>query len=102
MDSFSESFSQFHLLGHPFYRAWMEGSLPRSVLSNYSRQYYFHVDRFPRYLSALHSQCENSQHRKVILENLNDEEGTGFGVSHPELWLQFAEGLGVSREEVAK
>ena len=99
-DLFSVSFAHLHLLKHPFYQAWMEGTLPLEVLQNYAIQYYHHVDRFPRYLGAIHSQCENTVQRQKILENLNDEEGTKFGLSHPELWLQFAEGLGVKRADV--
>lgn len=99
-DSFSQAFDDLHLLKHPFYQAWMEGRLPMSVLRDYAVQYYHHVDRFPRYLSAIHSLCERNDHRKKILENLNEEEGTAYGVSHPELWQQFAEGLGVPKAEV--
>jgi pyrroloquinoline-quinone synthase len=91
---------RFHLLKHPFYQAWMKGEVPLTDLRDYAKQYYSHVDAFPRYLSAIHSMCESTEARKVILENLNDEEGINFGTSHPELWLRFAEGLGVSREEV--
>ncbi len=99
MDSFSASFEHLHLLKHPFYQAWMEGKLSPEVLREYAAQYYYHVDRFPRYLSAMHSLAENTRQRQQILENLNDEEGTEYGVSHPELWLQFAEGLGVERSQ---
>ncbi len=99
-DSFSASFAHLHLLNHPFYQAWMAGTLSHETLCSYATQYYFHVDRFPRYLSAIHSQCESPAQRLKLLENLNEEEGTTFGASHPELWLQFAEGLGVKRETV--
>jgi pyrroloquinoline-quinone synthase len=34
----------------------------------------------------------------MLLENLNDEEKGS--ENHPELWLRFAEGLGLSREQV--
>ena len=65
----------------------------------YAGQYYHHVSAFPRYISALHSLCENAQDRKILLENLNDEEGRR-GAPHPELWMHFAEGLGLKKEEV--
>lgn len=99
-DSFSASFAHLHLLKHPFYQAWMEGTLPAEVLREYAAQYYHHVDRFPRYLSSIHSHCENTAQRHLLLENLNEEEGTDYGVSHPELWIQFAEGLGVEKKDV--
>ncbi len=92
--------SPLHLLRHPFYVDWMAGTLTASELKDYACQYFSHVDAFPRYLSAVHSRCLQASQRKVLLENLNDEEGLTFGLSHPELWLQFAAGMGASREEV--
>lgn len=86
------------LLKHPFYQAWNAGTLDPQRLRHYAAQYYRHVEAFPRYLSALHSRCENLATRQALLENLIEEER---GESnHPELWLRFAEALGVSRQEV--
>ncbi len=89
----------YHLLKHPFYQMWMEGTLPEKCLQNYATQYYHHVSAFPRYISALHSLCESQEDRKVLLENLNEEEGSR-GNSHPDLWMYFAEGLGLDQKEV--
>ena len=48
--------------------------------------------------SATHAACDDLEIRKMLLENLIEEE---MGVaSHPELWLRFAEGLGVERKAV--
>lgn len=86
------------LLKHPFYRAWQAGELTLENLRDYARQYYSHVAAFPRYVSAAHSGCEDIEARKVLLENLIEEER---GESHhPELWLRFAEGVGATRESV--
>ncbi len=93
--------AEFHLLKHPFYQAWMTGSLSKATLQDYAAEYYAHVRAFPRYVSAAHSQCESDEARKLLLENLNDEEGVTYGTAHPELWLRFAEGLGCSREKVS-
>jgi len=87
-----------HLLHHPFYQAWSAGTLGRSALRDYAAQYYRHVEAFPRYLSAIHSRCEDLPTRQAILENLIEEERGPR--NHPELWLRFAEGVGVSRGEV--
>jgi pyrroloquinoline-quinone synthase len=91
-------FPERHLLKHPFYQAWSAGKLTQDDLSVYARQYYHHVAAFPRYLSAMHSLCEDIEHRQVLLENLVDEERGS--ENHPELWLRFAEGLGQTREAV--
>ena len=87
-----------HLLTHPFYLAWTRGELSRAALADYAKQYYQHVAAFPTYLSAIHAKCEDQATRKELLNNLIDEEaGTP---NHPELWLNFAEGLGVPAREV--
>jgi pyrroloquinoline-quinone synthase len=87
-----------HLLKHPFYTAWTEGTLSLEALRGYAGQYYRHVLSFPTYLSAVHSETPDLETRQYLLENLIDEErGTE---SHPELWLRFAEGLGCTREDV--
>ncbi|MGB4100984.1 MAG: CADD family putative folate metabolism protein [Alphaproteobacteria bacterium] len=99
-DIFAATLDPLHLLKHPFYQAWMAGTLSREELCDYARQYYAHVDAFPRYLGALHAQCPDAAMRREILDNLNDEEGVTHGTSHPELWLQFAEGIGAPRAEV--
>jgi pyrroloquinoline-quinone synthase len=87
-----------HLLDHPFYTAWTEGTLTLDALRGYAAQYYQHVAAFPRYLSAVHTQTKDIATRQYLLENLMDEERGD--ENHPELWLRFAEGLGTSREEV--
>ena len=99
VEKLKKELSPYHLLKHPFYQMWMKGTLPKDCLQNYASQYYHHVSAFPRYISALHSLCENQQDRKVLLENLNDEEGSQ-GEPHPDLWMYFAEGLGLDSEEV--
>jgi pyrroloquinoline-quinone synthase len=86
-----------HLLKHPFYLAWARGELSKEALADYARQYYHHVAAFPTYLSAVHAKCEDQATRKQLLNNLIDEEAGS--PNHPELWLNFAEGLGVSEDE---
>src|SRR3954462_3284136 len=88
-----------HLLKHPFYLAWTRGELSKEALADYAKQYYHHVAAFPTYLSAVHSRCEDQDTRKQVLSNLIDEEaGTP---NHPDLWKQFAAGLGVSNTDIA-
>jgi len=87
-----------NLLKHPFYQAWTAGTLSIERLRDYSVHYYPHVAAFPRYVSGVHSRCDDMVTRRALLENLIEEErGAG---NHPELWLRFAEALGVARETV--
>ncbi len=90
--------SEWHVLKHPFYQLWNQGKLDQATLRNYAAQYYHHVAAFPRYVSAVHSHCERPEIRKTLLENLIEEERGAD--NHPELWLRFCEGLGLSRDEV--
>ena len=89
---------EYSMLKHPFYVAWTEGKLSQAVLAEYARQYYAHVRAFPTYVSGVHSRCDDVSTRQQLLENLIEEEHGE--ENHPELWLRFAEGLGVSREDV--
>jgi pyrroloquinoline-quinone synthase len=84
-----------HLLKHPFYVAWSRGDLPLDTLRSYAGQYYHFESNFPRYVAAAYSQLREPAERRVLLDNLIDEEGRN--PTHPELWLDFAEGLGLSR-----
>ena len=94
----SEVLSEHSLLTHPYYRAWNQGTLSRETLREYAVQYFAQVDAFPRFVSTVHSRCPDIEVRKVLLQNLLDEEL--HGPDHPELWLRFAEALGASREAV--
>ena len=94
-----ETIERWAMLKHPFYRAWSNGELSRETLREYSKQYYAHVRAFPTYLSAVHSNCDDLSARRLLLENLVEEE-QGPPASHPELWLRFAESLGATRQEV--
>jgi pyrroloquinoline-quinone synthase len=87
-----------HLLKHPFYTKWREGTLSREALREYARQYYAFESTFPRLLSALHSRTDDAAVRQSILDNLWDEEHGE--VNHAELWLRFGEGIGVERADV--
>jgi len=90
-----QELSEYHLLKHPYYQDWNEGKLTVENLKSYARQYFHHVDAFPRYISATHSLCADIQTRQLLLDNLVDEEKGS--KNHPELWLQFVEGLGEER-----
>jgi pyrroloquinoline-quinone synthase len=89
------------MLKHPFYQAWTEGRLPPRTLADYARQYFHHVEAFPRAVSAVHSACEDRDGRRMLAENLAEEEGLEQGKQdHASLWLMFACGLGQSEGAV--
>jgi len=83
------------MLSHPFYQAWTEGRLPLDTLRAYARQYFHHVEAFPRAVSAVHSACPDRDGRRMLAENLAEEEGLEAGKQdHATLWMMFACGLG--------
>jgi pyrroloquinoline-quinone synthase len=89
------------MLKHPFYQAWTEGRLPLDTLRAYARQYFHHVEAFPRAVSAVHSSCPDRDGRRMLAENLAEEEGIEAGKQdHASLWLMFAAGLGESEDGV--
>ena len=83
-----------HLLKHPFYVMWTEGRLKREHIREYAISYYPHVAAFPRYVSGVHSGCEDAVLRQELLENLIEEERGG--QNHPALWRHFAGALGAN------
>ena len=84
------------LLEHPFYKAWAEGSLTLEDLSFYSTQYWRQVEAFPGYLESVARRLPAGPARDTVTSNLRDERDD----DHPRLWLDFANGLGVSDAEV--
>ena len=98
IDKIDNLIEKHHLLNHSFYKAWNAGELPKETIREYAAQYFQHVSLFPRYLSAIHSNCDDIKIRQLLLENLNEEEQGK--ENHPELWMRFAEGMGNTRKNV--
>jgi len=100
--------SSKHMLGHPFYVQWTNGTLSREQIRFYALQYYQHVLAEPTYISAVHSrtphvfsdgQPADISVRQEILKNLISEE---FGEkNHPALWRTFAQSLGATTQALA-
>ena len=94
----NKKLDKYHLLNHPFYKSWNDGKLTREIIKDYAEQYYQHVKAFPRYISATHSLCEDIEKRKILLENLQDEENRDG--DHPKLWKDFALAMGSNNSEI--
>jgi pyrroloquinoline-quinone synthase len=96
--------ARYDLLCHPFYQAWSEGRLTRADLRAYAAEYFHQVNGFPACLRTFGNRVEDGHLRSAVMANLADEEGrdsqSGGGIPHPELWLDFAEGMGADRNEV--
>ncbi|MGA8271279.1 MAG: iron-containing redox enzyme family protein [Candidatus Sulfotelmatobacter sp.] len=95
--------AKYDLLCHPFYRSWAAGELTRDDLREYARNYYHHVEAFPSYLAELAVRLDEGELRRAVLANMCDEQGKSGGAEsdsgpHSELWLDFAEGMGATRD----
>ncbi len=94
--------AKYDMLYHPFYKAWSAGRLTRDDLREYAQDYFHHIKAFPSYLAALGLRLDDSELRRAILASMCDEKGTDGAdgkdaVPHSDLWLDFAEGMGSSR-----
>ena len=89
------------MLSHPFYQPWTEGRLSLDTLRSYARQSFHHVEAFPRAVSAVHADCPDRHGRRMLAENLAEEEGIEAGKQdHASLWMLFACGLGEDEASV--
>lgn len=93
---------KYDLLCHPFYKAWSAGQLTRNDLREYAQDYYHHVEAFPSYLAAFGMRLDEGELRRAVLANMCDEQGVDGrpgrdSVPHSDLWLDFAEGMGSTR-----
>jgi pyrroloquinoline-quinone synthase len=98
LDSLDALIEKHHLLKHPFYQAWTEGTLSKESLQLYAQQYYLHVRAFPRNLSELAGRSP-SPLAELVRENLAEELDPV--APHPTLWRQFAQSLDMSDAELA-
>ena len=66
---------------------------------HYQQEYYAYVRDFPVFLARIHGQNPPAAVRKMLAENIYEEDtgGLALGVSHPELFLRMMEGLGFRR-----
>lgn len=87
-----------HLLTHPFYTRWQNGEVTIDQLREYARQYYHYEKALPGFLRNAVDKLPEGPARDAVANVLNDE------LTHPkphtDLWMQFAEGLGLDADEV--
>lgn len=107
---------------HPYLQAMGSGSLPdlHGALRDFAEHYHGYSSQFPRYLTAVISRLDNPQHRRCLLDNLNEEsghyddddlailKGEGIepawivGIPHPELFARFRTALGLPSSSAAE
>jgi len=81
------------LLEHPFYQTWSEGKLTRDALAGYSKEYFQLVKAVPKFMEPLLENAPESMYNEL---DYNQAEET----SHIDLWIKFANELGISHNEL--
>ncbi|MEM4310811.1 MAG: iron-containing redox enzyme family protein [Nitrososphaerales archaeon] len=87
-----EEISKRSLLKHPFYQSWREGKLTLEALRGYAKEYFQLVKTIPRIVERIIEFSPLSKEKMLL--HLKEEK------EHIELWLRFAEALGISRKEL--
>ena len=92
-----------HYWDHPLWKGLLEGAHTKPMVQEFARQHGIVPLHNHNYHGRLYVICPDPKWRALIAEVVY-EEGTGLlhaeGVPHNELWYWFAEGMGVSREDV--
>ena len=93
-----------HFWDHPLWKGLLEGTHTKPMVQEFARQYAIYPLHNHNYHGRLYVICPDPKWRALIAEVVY-EEGTGRlhaeGTPHNELWYWFAEGMGVSREDMA-
>lgn len=108
---FRDELTKYKMANHPFkthrFFADLErGKVPRPLVHAWVQQFYPWLASVPIAMAERFSNCSwepsNDKYRRMILDQLVEEAGDPKGTTtgHPELWLRFCEGLGLSRTQV--
>lgn len=79
-----------------------EGRLSKTQLKiHFQQEYAVYVRDFPVFLARIHGKNPPSPVRRMLAENIYEEDtgGLSLGLSHPELFLSMMEGLGFDRKD---
>ena len=93
-DALADALSGRHLLTHPFYRRWEEGTLADGELAAYAEQYRLIEQALPVTLSAIADALPDGRARALVEGNLADE--LGVPAPHAVLFESFAQAAGAT------
>jgi|SRR6185312_3400208 len=80
----------YSLLKHPFYQQWSAGTLSKDALCGYVKEYFHLVKAVPDMVEKIYQENPTQE----VKMNLEEEK------SHIRLWENFAEGMGISKQEL--
>lgn len=85
---------------HPFHIAMHQGRLSRPQLQHWVANRYYYQQIVPKKDAAILSNCPDPAIRRVWIERIHTQDGTAARQGGLEGWLQLAEAVGLTREEV--
>jgi pyrroloquinoline-quinone synthase len=92
------------LRSHPTIEKIERGELTQQQLRHWATQLFIgNKGHNANILGLIYARCDDFPARRAIVENLIEEElgrVSGVGRSHPELYLEFAQALGISRDQM--
>ncbi len=90
---------------HPVRQLLLTGRLTKEHLQAWVKNQFHEFRNIHRFFGVRYQKCPVPELRRALLENMVEEEGEDlFGgkyPSHAELWVRFAEGTGIPREEIS-
>ncbi len=93
-----------HSKPHPIRQLLLGGRLSKAQLQGWAKNQFHEFRNIHRFFGIRYQKCPIPELRRLLLENMVEEEGEDlFGgkyPSHRDLWVQFAEGLGIGREDI--
>lgn len=89
---------------HPLRQLFLTGRLTKEQLQWWAKNLFHEFRNIHRFFGVRYQKCPVPELRRALLENMVEEEGEDlFGgkyPSHAELWVRFAEGLQIPRQEM--
>ena len=93
-----------HAKPHPIRQLLLTGRLTKEQLQWWARNQFHEFRNIHRFFGVRDQNCPVPELRLMLLENMVEEEGEDlFGgkyPSHRDLWVKFAEGIGIAREDI--
>lgn len=95
---------QRHPRPHPVRQLLLSGRLSKEQLQWWAKNQFHEFGNIHRFFGVRYQKCPIPELRRMLLENMVEEEGEDlFGgkyPSHRELWVRFAAGLGIARDDI--
>jgi coenzyme PQQ biosynthesis protein C len=89
---------------HPLRQLLLTGRLTKEQLQWWAKNQFHEFRNIHRFFGLRYQKCPIPQLRRALLENMVEEEGEDlFGGKYPghaELWVRFAEGAGIARDDI--